>query len=273
MIKNSSLENDDVLVIGEKNFHSRLMLGTGKYRNFQEAQASITASGCEILTVAVRRAQSMNVDGISKLFNMLDWNKIWLMPNTAGCQTAEEAIRCAFLGREIVKNLDYDDNQFIKLEVIPDPKYLLPDGLGTLTAAEYLVKHGFVILPYVNADPILAKQLENLGCATVMPLGSPIGSGQGIKNFYNIEILIENAQIPIIIDAGIGTPSQAALAMEMGAGGVLTNTAIAKADDSILMAKAMKMGVSAGRKAFLAGKMVGKAHAVPSSPVVGLSRL
>ena len=272
MDSSQDLIKDDPLIIGNKMFQSRLMLGTGKYRNFDEAKDSIEISGCEILTVAVRRAQNLNVSGITNLMNGLNWKKIWLMPNTAGCQTAEEAIRVAFLGREMVKNLNYDDNQFIKLEVIPDPKYLLPDGLGTLTAAEYLVKNGFSILPYINADPVLAQQLENIGCATVMPLGSPIGSGQGIKNYYNIEIIIENATIPVIIDAGIGTPSQAALAMEMGADGVLTNTAIAKASDSMMMAKAMKLGVLAGREAFKAGRMKQEKYARPSSTIIGLSR-
>ena len=267
---NQDLIGNDILTIKNKTFHSRLMLGTGKYKNFQEAKSSIYASGCEILTVAVRRAQNLNVHGINSLMNGLDWKKIWLMPNTAGCQTAEEAIRVSFLGREIIKNLGYADNQFIKLEVIPDPKYLLPDGLGTLTAAEYLVKNGFVILPYINADPILAQQMENIGCATVMPLGSPIGSGQGIKNSYNISIIIENANVPVIIDAGISSPSQAALAMEMGAGGVLTNTAIAKAHNSILMAEAMKLGVLAGRNAFNAGQIKVAQYAQPSSTTVGL---
>ena len=261
---------EDALIIGNKKFQSRLMLGTGKYKNFKEAKDSIYASGCEILTVSVRRAQNLNVSGIGKLMRGLDWTKIWLMPNTAGSQTAEEAIRLAFLGREMLKNLNYDDNQFIKLEVIPDPKYLLPDGLGTLTAAEYLVKNGFTILPYINADPILAKQMENVGCATVMPLGSPIGSGQGIKNYYNIEIIIENAKVPVIIDAGIGTPSQAALSMEMGAGGVLTNTAVAKAQNSVSMANAMRLGVLGGRLAFQAGRVTPERYAQPSSTTIGL---
>ena len=168
------LENDS-LIIADRQFSSRLMLGTGKYKNFQEAQDAIMLSGCEILTVAIRRAQSSTVDGIDKLLNNLDWTKIWLMPNTSGCQTAEQAIRLAFLGRELLKNLNYADNNFLKLEVIPDPKYLLPDSLGTITAAEYLCKKNFDILPYINAEPVLAKQLEEIGCATVMPLGSPIG--------------------------------------------------------------------------------------------------
>lgn len=270
MCINRKIVNDDKLIIAQKSFQSRLMLGTGKYRTFNEARESIYASGCEILTVAVRRAQNLNVSGVDNLLNGLDWKKIWLMPNTAGCQTAEEAIRLAFLGREIVKNLNYEQNNFIKLEVIPDPKYLLPDGLGTLTACDYLIKNNFSVLPYINADPILATQLESLGCATVMPLGSPIGSGQGIKNYYNIKIIIENANIPVIIDAGIGTPSQAAQAMEMGAGGVLTNTAVAKANDSKSMAEAMKLGVLAGRTAFRAGCMQQKNQATPSSTLTGL---
>jgi thiazole synthase len=224
------------------------------------------------LTVAVRRAQTSKVDGIAQLLNDFDWSKLWLLPNTAGCQTAEEAIRMAFIGREIANNLQYNENKFIKLEVIPDPKYLLPDSLGTLTAAEYLVKKDFDILPYINADPILAKQLEEIGCATVMPLGSPIGSGQGLKNLYNIKILIENAQIPVIVDAGIGSPSQAAEAMEIGASGILANTAIAQAQISDVMAHGMKLGVMAGRLSYLAGRMKASEFAKPSSPLVGISK-
>jgi thiazole synthase len=263
---------DDFLYIANKSFSSRLMLGTGKYKNFTEAKKSIEASGCEILTVAVRRAQTSKVDGIAQLLNDFDWSKLWLLPNTAGCQTAEEAIRMAFIGREIANNLQYNENKFIKLEVIPDPKYLLPDSLGTLTAAEYLVKKDFDILPYINADPILAKQLEEIGCATVMPLGSPIGSGQGLKNLYNIKILIENAQIPVIVDAGIGSPSQAAEAMEIGASGILANTAIAQAQISDVMAHGMKLGVMAGRLSYLAGRMKASEFAKPSSPLVGISK-
>jgi thiazole synthase len=264
--------SNDLLWIGDKSFCSRLMLGTGKYRNFQEAKESIDASDCEILTVAIRRAQTAKVNGITELLSNFDWKKLWLMPNTAGCQTAEEAVRLAFIGREITKNLDYNNNNFIKLEVIPDPKYLLPDGLGTLTAAEYLVKNNFDVLPYINADPILGKQLEEIGCATVMPLGSPIGSGQGLKNLYNIQILIENSRIPVIVDAGIGSPSQAAQAMEIGASGILANTAIAKAKDSKLMAYGMKLGVEAGRFGYLSGKIEPSTFAKPSSPISGISK-
>ena len=263
---------DDSLYIANKQFSSRLMLGTGKYRSFEEAKKSIEASGCEILTVAIRRAQTAKVDGIAKLLNDFDWTKLWLMPNTAGCQTAEEAIRIAFIGREIAKNLHYNDNRFIKLEVIPDPKYLLPDSLGTLTAAEYLTKRNFDVLPYINADPILAKQLEEIGCATVMPLGSPIGSGQGLKNIYNIKILVENAEIPVIVDAGIGSPSQAAEAMEIGASGVLANTAIAQAQISDVMAYGMKLGVMAGRLSYLSGRIEKSEFAKPSSPLIGITK-
>ena len=262
----------DPLVIGERQFTSRLMLGTGKYKNLDEAKKSITASGCQILTVAVRRAQNSTIQSMGNLITGLDWSKIWLMPNTAGCQTAQEAIRVAFLGREITKNIGFENNNFTKLEVIPDPKYLLPDGLGTLLAAEYLVSKNFTVLPYINADPILAKQLENAGCATVMPLGSPIGSGQGLKNLSNIQIIIENANVPVIVDAGIGTPSQAAQAMEIGAGGVLANTAVAKAQNAPQMAYAMQLGVLAGRAAFQAGKIDAGKLAQPSSPIVGLSK-
>ena len=265
------LENDS-LIISNRQFSSRLMLGTGKYKNFQEAKDSIILSGCEILTVAIRRAQSSTVEGIDKLLNNLDWTKIWLMPNTAGCQTSEQSIRLAFLGRELLKNLNYVDNSFLKLEVISDPKYLLPDSLGTIIAAEYLCGRKFEVLPYINADPILATQLEEIGCVTVMPLGSPIGSNQGLKNLYNIKIIIESANVPVIVDAGIGSPSQASEAMEIGADGVLANTAIAKANSSKDMAYAMKLGVISGRLGYLAGKAETVDFAQPSSPIVGLSK-
>lgn len=261
----------DLLYIGAKSFSSRLMLGTGKYRSFIEAKKSIEASGCEILTIAVRRAQTARIDGIAQLLTDFDWEKLWLLPNTAGCQTAEQAIRLAFIGREIAKNLHYNENRFVKLEVIPDSKYLLPDSLGTLTAAEYLAKKNFDVLPYINADPILAQQLEGVGCVTVMPLGSPIGSGQGLKNIYNIQLLLENTKIPVIVDAGIGSPSQAAKAMEIGADGILVNTSIAQAQISEVMAEGMKLGVKAGRLSYLAGRVAASNLAQPSSPVTGIS--
>jgi thiazole synthase len=267
----ANLLQNDSLIIGNKKFSSRLMLGTGKYRSFNEAKASIDASECEILTVAIRRAQVSKVNGITDLLSTFDWKKLWLLPNTAGCQTAEEAVRLAFIGREITKNLHYNDNNFVKLEVIPDPKYLLPDSLGTLTAAEYLASNNFDVLPYINADPIISKQLEEVGCVTVMPLGSPIGSGQGLKNLYNIEIIVENSNIPVVIDAGIGSPSQAAKAMEIGADGILVNTSIAQAQNSEVMACGMKFGVESGRLGYLAGRMKTSNFAKPSSPLIGIS--
>ena len=269
---NSIFLENDPLIIANRQFFSRLMLGTGKYKSFQEAKNAIQSSNCQILTVAIRRAQSSSVSGVDKLLNNLDWSKIWLMPNTAGCKTSEQSIRLAFLGRELLKNLNYVDNNFLKLEVISDPKYLLPDSLGTITAAEYLCNRRFDILPYINADPILAKQLEELGCVTVMPLGSPIGSNQGLKNLYNIKIIVESAKVPVIVDAGIGSPSQASEAMEIGVDGVLTNTAIAKANSPENMASAMKFGVIAGRLGYLAGRAKILDFAQPSSPIIGLSK-
>lgn len=260
--------SEDSLVIAGRTFTSRLMTGTGKYRNFDEMRQSITASGCEIVTVAVRRVQTQ-APGHEGLAEALDWSKIWMLPNTAGCQTAEDAIRVARLGREMAKLLGQEDNNFVKLEVIPDAKYLLPDPIGTLQAAEQLVKEGFAVLPYINADPLLAKRLEEVGCATVMPLGSPIGSGQGIKNAANIQIIIENAKVPVVVDAGIGTPSEAAQAMEFGADALLINTAIAQATHPAAMARAMNLATVAGRLAYQAGRIPIKAYASASSPLTG----
>ncbi|MBD1845036.1 thiazole synthase [Cyanobacteria bacterium FACHB-63] len=259
---------DDDLIIAGRKFHSRLMTGTGKYRNFDEMRQSIAASSCEIVTVAVRRVQT-NAPGHEGLAEAIDWSKIWMLPNTAGCQTAEDAIRVARLGREMAKLLGQEDNNFVKLEVIPDTKYLLPDPIGTLEAAEQLVKEGFAVLPYINADPLLAKRLEEVGCATVMPLGSPIGSGQGIRNTANIQIIIENAKIPVVVDAGIGTPSEAAQAMEMGADALLINTAIAQATNPAAMAQAMNLATVAGRLAYQAGRIPVKSYASASSPMTG----
>ena len=259
---------DRSLTIAGKTFQSRLMTGTGKYRTLEEMQHSITASGCEIITVAVRRVQT-NAPGHEGLAEALDWTKLWMLPNTAGCQTADEAIRVARLGREMAKLLGQEDNNFVKLEVIPDLKYLLPDPIGTLAAAEQLVKEGFAVLPYINADPILAKRLEDVGCATVMPLASPIGSGQGLKNAANIAIIIENAGVPVVVDAGIGSPSEAAQAMELGADALLINTAIAGAKNPATMAHAMSLATVAGRLAYLAGRIPVKAYASASSPLSG----
>ncbi len=259
---------DSPLIIAGKTFTSRLMTGTGKYRSIQEMQQSVIESSCQIVTVAVRRVQTQ-APGHEGLAEALDWSKIWMLPNTAGCQTAEEAIRVARLGREMAKLLGQEDNNFIKLEVIPDPKYLLPDPIGTLQAAEQLVKEGFAVLPYINADPILAKRLEEVGCATVMPLASPIGSGQGLKTAANIEIIIENAKIPVVVDAGIGSPSEAAQAMEMGADALLINSAIAMSQNPPAMARAMNLAAVAGRLAYLAGRMPMKSYASASSPLTG----
>ncbi|OCQ96030.1 glycine oxidase ThiO [Nostoc sp. MBR 210] len=259
---------DSPLVIAGKTFQSRLMTGTGKYRSIAEMQQSIVASGCQIVTVAVRRVQT-KTPGHEGLAEALDWSKIWMLPNTAGCQTAEEAIRVARLGREMAKLLGQEDNNFVKLEVIPDAKYLLPDPIGTLQAAEQLVKEGFAVLPYINADPMLAKRLEEAGCATVMPLASPIGSGQGLKTTANIQIIIENAKVPIVVDAGIGSPSEASQAMELGADALLINSAIALAQNSPAMAYAMNLATVAGRLAYLAGRMPIKSYASASSPVTG----
>jgi thiazole synthase len=265
----SDLSSDTPLIIAGRTFQSRLMTGSGKYRNFDEMRQSIAASGCEIVTVAVRRVQTQ-APGHEGLAEALDWKKIWMLPNTAGCQTADEAVRVARLGREMAKLLGQEDNNFVKLEVIPDLKYLLPDPIGTLQAAEQLVKEGFAVLPYINADPLLAKRLEEAGCATVMPLGSPIGSGQGIRNAANIQIIIENAKVPVVVDAGIGTPSEAAQAMEFGADALLVNTAIAQAQNPAAMARAMGLATEAGRLAYLSGRIPVKAYASASSPLTGL---
>lgn len=258
----------DPLVIGGRSFGSRLMTGTGKYPSLAAMQASLTASGCEIVTVAVRRVQSQAA-GHQGLIEAIDWGRIWMLPNTAGCATAEEAIRVARLGRELARLAGQEDNGFVKLEVIPDGRHLLPDPFGTLEAAEQLVKEGFTVLPYINADPLLARRLEEVGCATVMPLGSPIGSGQGIRNAANIALIIESSGIPVVVDAGIGVPSEAALAMEMGADALLINSAIALAGEPAAMARAMALATEAGRMAFRAGRLPRRDEASPSSPTSG----
>ena len=263
----------DKLKIGNKVFNSRLLLGTGKYRTAQDAMNSINKSECDIVTVAIRRLPPNIKNDTTNFLNKLDWQKLWLLPNTAGAQTAEEAIRMAFLGHELACQIGQEDNFFVKLEVISDPKYLLPDPIGTLKAAEFLIKKGFTVLPYINADPMLALHLEDLGCATVMPLGSPIGSGQGLANITNIQIIIENAKIPVIVDAGIGTPSEATQSLELGADAVLLNTAVSQAKNPAQMAEAMKLAVQAGRLAYLSGRMEKKQYANASSPLEQMSRL
>ncbi|MGB3199827.1 MAG: thiazole synthase, partial [Nodosilinea sp.] len=264
----AAVSDDLPLTIAGRTFSSRLMTGTGKYDDFATMRQSIAASGCQIVTVAVRRVQT-NAPGHEGLAEALDWSNIWMLPNTAGCKTAEEAIRVARLGREMAKLLGQEDNNFVKLEVIPDAKYLLPDPIGTLEAAEQLVKEGFAVLPYINADPLLAQRLEAVGCATVMPLGSPIGSGQGIRNAANIQIIIENARVPVVVDAGIGTPSEAAEAMEMGADALLINTAIAKSANPVAMGRAMGLATLAGRLAYKAGRIPVQGKAIASSPLTG----
>merc|ERR1712157_25271 len=209
---------------------------------------------------------NLNLDNANFL-NRLNWKNLWLLPNTAGSQTAEEAIRTAFLGHELACRIGQEDNFFVKLEVISDPKYLLPDPIGTLKAAEFLIKKGFTVLPYINADPMLALHLEDLGCATIMPLGSPIGSGQGLNNLTNIKIIVENANIPVIVDAGIGTASEATMAMELGVDGILLNTAVAQSENPSQMAIAMKLAVQSGRLGYLAGLMEKKQYANSSSPI------
>lgn len=263
----------DKLKIHGKEFNSRLMLGTGKYKNLLDTQQSIESSQCEIVTVAVRRLDFTNLSQKSNLITSLNWNKLWLLPNTAGAKTAEEAIRLACLGRELAKQIGQETNNFVKLEVISDPKYLLPDPIGTMKAAEFLIKKGFSVLPYISADPMLAKHLEDIGCATVMPLGSPIGSGQGVANAINIQIIIENAKIPVVIDAGIGSPSEAAFSMEIGADAVLINTAIAQSQIPKQMANAMSLAVTAGRLSYLSGRITPKKFATSSSPAQGANFL
>tara|TARA_B100001057_G_scaffold399137_1_gene409977 strand:+ start:765 stop:1592 length:828 start_codon:yes stop_codon:yes gene_type:complete len=261
--------SSDPLIIGGRHFQSRLFTGTGKYPTMELMQKSIEQSDCDMVTVAVRRVQSVAA-GHAGLMEAIDWTRIWMLPNTAGCTTDEEAIRVARLGRELAKLAGQEDNTFVKLEVIPDSRHLLPDPIGTLRAAEQLVKEGFTVLPYINADPLLARHLEEAGCATVMPLGSPIGSGQGLNNAANISLIIENAGVPVVVDAGIGVPSEAAQALELGADAVLVNSAIAMAGNPPAMAEAMGQAVLAGRTAFLSGRLPRRTQATASSPTTGL---
>jgi thiazole synthase len=264
----ADLAREEGLVIGGRWFASRLMTGTGKYPSLEVMQASLEASACSIVTVAVRRVQAAAA-GHQGLMEAIDWTKVWMLPNTAGCSTADEAIRVARLGRELAKLAGQEDNNFVKLEVIPDSRHLLPDPFGTLEAAERLVAEGFTVLPYINADPLLAKRLEDVGCATVMPLGSPIGSGQGIRNAANIGLIIENARVPVVVDAGIGVPSESAQAMELGADALLINSAIALAGNPAAMARAMAWATQAGRTAYLAGRLPIRPDARASSPCHG----
>jgi len=258
-------ENNDPLIIAGREFRSRLIAGTGKYRSMEEMRDAIDASGAEMVTVAIRRLPLDKPDE-PNLMDYLDWNRYAILPNTAGCKTTEEALFTARLARELT------GSSWLKLEVIPDPQYLLPDPIATLDAAQQLIADGFTVLPYIHADPVLARHLEEIGCATVMPLGSPIGSGRGIFTREEIEIIIENASVPVVVDAGLGAPSDASLALEIGADAVLVNTAIAQAQDPVAMAEAFRLGVEAGRKAYLAGRIARKDLAQASSPLEGVAR-
>lgn len=256
---------NDSLVIAGKTYQSRLLVGTGKYKDMDETRAAIEASGAEIVTLAVRRTNIGQNPDEPNLLDVISPEKYTILPNTAGCYTAEDAVRTCKLARELL-----DGHDLVKLEVLGDDKTLYPNIVDTLKAAEQLVADNFKVMVYTNDDPIVAKQLEEMGCVAVMPLGSLIGSGLGILNPHNIRIIMENANVPILVDAGVGTPSDAALAMEMGCEGVLMNTAIAAAQNPVLMASAMRKAIEAGREGYLAGRMPKKAYASASSPMEGL---
>ncbi len=258
------MTQDDNLIIDGHAYSSRLLVGTGKYKDFEETQKAIEASGAEIVTVAIRRTNIGQEKGEKNLLDYIPPDKYTLLPNTAGCYDADSAVRTCRLARELL-----DGHDLVKLEVLGDEKTLYPDIPATLAAAETLVKDGFKVMVYTTDDPIMAKRLEELGCIAVMPLAAPIGSGLGIRNPYNIRTIIENASVPILVDAGVGTASDAAIAMELGCDGVLMNTAIAEAKNPILMASAMKKGIEAGREAYLAGRMPRRAYASASSPIDG----
>jgi thiazole synthase len=262
----------DPLVIAGRAFESRLIVGTGKYKDIDETERAIDASGAEIVTVALRRVD-VGDHSAGSLMGLLARKKWWVLPNTAGCYTSEEAVRTLRLARELGLGSapsSGPSGPMVKLEVIGDAETLYPDNEQTVVAAIQLVKEGFVVLPYCTDDPIVCKKLQDAGCAAVMPLAAPIGSGLGIRNPHNLEIILERANVPVIVDAGVGTASDAAVAMELGCQGVLMNTAIAHARDPVLMADAMRDAVRAGRKAFLAGRMAKRRHASASSPTSGL---
>ena len=258
--------SQDTLTIGGKTYTSRLLVGTGKYKDFAETRAAVEASGAEIVTVAIRRTNIGQNANEPSLLEVLPPSKYTLLPNTAGCYTAEDAVRTLRLARDLL-----DGHDLVKLEVLGDQHTLFPDMPQTLKAAETLVKEGFKVMVYCSDDPIQAKRLEEIGCVAVMPLASLIGSGMGILNPWNLRLIIDSAKIPVLVDAGVGTASDAAIAMELGCDGVLMNTAIASAQNPVLMASAMKMAVAAGRAAYLAGRMPKKLYlASPSSPTGGL---
>lgn len=256
-------EMSDLLNLGGKTYRSRLLTGTGKYPSLEVARDALAISGCEIVTVAVRRVDLGN-QGAGSIFDVLRAGGYTVLPNTAGCYTTEDALRTARLAREML------DTSLIKLEVIGDEKTLFPDVPATLDAAKALVDEGFVVLPYITDDPVACRRLEDMGCAAVMPLAAPIGSGLGIRNPTNIEIIVRHANVPVLVDAGVGTASDAAFAMELGVDAILMNTAIAGAKDPVRMARAMRDAVSAGRDAFLAGRIPRKLFATASSPIEGV---
>jgi thiazole synthase len=256
---------NDSFVLAGKAYHSRLLVGTGKYKDMEETRLAIEASGAQIVTVAIRRTNIGQNPGEPNLLDVISPDKYTILPNTAGCYTAEEALRTCRLGRELLGG-----HKLVKLEVLADQKTLFPDVEQSFIAAKMLVKEGFDVMVYTNDDPIAAKKFEDIGCIAVMPLAAPIGSGLGIRNPYNILTIVENASVPILVDAGVGTASDAALAMELGCDGVLMNTAIAAAKNPILMASAMRKGIEAGREAYLAGRMPKRRFASASSPLDGL---
>ena len=261
-----NLNKNDKLIIAGRSFQSRLLIGTGKYNNFEETRAAIDASESEIVTVAIRRINIGQSPNEPSLLEFLPSNEFTYLPNTAGCFSSNEAIRTLRLARELL-----DGHNLVKLEVLGDPETLFPNVVETINAAKILVKDGFDVMVYTSDDPIIAKQLEDIGCCAIMPLASLIGSGMGILNPWNLEIIIDKANVPVIVDAGVGTASDASIAMELGCDGVLMNTAIALAKKPILMASAMKKAIESGREAFLAGRMDKKLYsASPSSPIKGL---
>jgi thiazole synthase len=256
----------DALIVAGRAYRSRLLIGTGKYRDFDETRRAVEASGAEIVTVAIRRTNIGQNANEPSLLDALPPSKFTILPNTAGCYNATDAVRTLRLARELL-----DGHDLVKLEVLGDPDTLYPNVVETLKAAETLVRDGFKVMVYTSDDPIIAKQLEDLGCVAVMPLASLIGSGMGILNPCNLQLIVDNAKVPVVVDAGVGTASDAAIAMELGCDAVLMNTAIAKAQNPVLMAQAMKKAVEAGREAFLAGRMPKKLYsAAPSSPTSGL---
>lgn len=260
----SSIKTGALEVAG-KTYNSRLLVGTGKYKDLEETRIAIEASEAEIVTVAVRRSNIGQNPGEPNLLDVISPDKYTILPNTAGCYNAEDAVRTCRLARELL-----DGHDLVKLEVLGDQKTLYPNVVETLSAAKTLVKDGFKVMVYTTDDPLIAKELEEIGCVAVMPLGAPIGSGLGIRNPHNIHMILENASVPILVDAGVGTASDAAIAMELGCDGVLMNTAIAAAKDPVMMAHAMKLAVESGRAAYLAGRMPRKLYASASSPLEGL---